>query len=63
MKLRDLPDGCTYEEAFIKRVVQPMQRCSGQIQNSYPNQLVLLGGKTLKHGDASAEIAALKGIR
>ena len=62
VKFKDLPGGCAYEGAFIKRAVQPIADVFGVNPQEFPKAAALLGGKTLTHGDASAEINALKGI-
>jgi hypothetical protein len=61
-KFRDLPGGCAYEGAFIKRAIQPVADVFGKEPKELPKAAQLLGGTTLKLGDASTEIPALKGI-
>jgi len=62
VKFRDLPGGYAYEAAFTKRAVQPIADVFGTNPQELPNAAALLGGRTLAHGDASAEINALKDI-
>ena len=62
IKFKDLPGGCAYEGAFIKRAMQPIADVFGDKPQELPRAAQQLGGKTLKLGDASAEIPALSGI-
>ena len=62
VKFRDLPGVSAYEGAFIKRAVQPIADAFGVNPLEFPKTAALLGGKTQSHGDASAEIDALKNI-
>jgi len=62
IKYRDLPGGCAYEEAFIRRAVQPVADVFGDNPEEILSVAERLGGKPLGHGDASVEIPALKGI-
>jgi hypothetical protein len=62
IKYRDLPGGCAYEEAFVRRAIQPIVDVFGESPKDIIAVAERLGGKPLSHGDASIEIAALKGI-
>jgi hypothetical protein len=62
VKFKDTPGGYSYEDAFIRRAIKPIEAIFG----GNPQELVAtanrFGGKQLKFGDASAEIPALRGI-
>jgi len=62
IKYRDLPGGCAYEEAFIRRAVQPVADVFGENPKEIIAVAERLGGKPLNYGDASVEITPLKGI-
>jgi hypothetical protein len=58
-KFRDFSGGIAYENAFVRKAVDPIAR----VFSSYPEKLVeaalLLGGRKLNLGQASMEIPAL----
>lgn len=62
MKFRDLPGGPAYELAFLQRAVQPLVEAFGENPETLVAAAKLLGGWSLSHGDASAEVSALEGI-
>jgi hypothetical protein len=62
VKYRDIPGGYAYEDAFIKRAIQPVEDFFGETPEELAKAAKLLGGTQLGLGDASVEIAALKGI-
>jgi hypothetical protein len=62
VKYRDIPGGCAYEEAFIRRAVQPVADVFGDNPKELVPVAERLGGKPLSYGDASVEIEALTGI-
>lgn len=62
VKYRDFPGGCAYEEAFVKRAIQPIADVFGETPKEIVAVAERLGGKPLTYGDASVEITALKGI-
>jgi hypothetical protein len=62
VKFKDLPGGCAYEDAFIRRAIQPIADTFGERPIELAQAVSRLGGKALTHGDASAEIMTLKGI-
>jgi hypothetical protein len=62
VKYRDFPGGCAYEEAFIRRAVQPVADVFGENPKELVSVAERLGGKPLSYGDTSVEIEALKGI-
>lgn len=61
-KFKDLPGGYAYEGAFDKRAIQPIADVFGEKPTELCKAAAYLNGKYLDHGDASAEIPALKGI-
>ena len=62
VKFKDLPGGCAYEGAFIKRAVQPIEYVFGEKLDDLSKAAELLGGFKLEYGDVSVEIPALKSI-
>jgi hypothetical protein len=62
VKYRDFPGGCAYEEAFVRRAMQPIVDVFGENPKEIVEVAARIGGKPLTHGDASVEIIALKGI-
>jgi hypothetical protein len=62
VKYRDFPGGYAYEEAFVRRAIQPIVDVFGETPKEIVAVAERLGGKPLSHGDASVEITALKGI-
>lgn len=62
VKYRDFPGGCAYEEAFVRRAIQPVVDIFGENPKEIIAVAEKLGGKPLSYGDASVEITALKGI-
>jgi hypothetical protein len=62
VKYRDFPGGCAYEEAFVRRAMQPIVDVFGENPKEIVEVAARIGGKPLTHGDASVEIMALKGI-
>jgi hypothetical protein len=62
VKYRDFPGGCAYEEAFVRRAMQPIVDVFGENPKEIIAVAERLGGKPLTYGDASVEITALKGI-
>ncbi len=62
VKFRDLPCGCAYEEAFIQRAINPVADVFGEKPDDLPKAAVLLGGRQMEIGDASAQIQALKNV-
>ena len=63
IKFKDLPGGLAYEQAFLKRAVQPVAQVFGSNPLALLNAARFLKGKSLNHGDASVEIPALEGIQ
>ncbi len=62
VKFKDLPGGCAYEGAFIKRAINPIAEVFGGNQQELLKAAKPLDGKTLGYGDASVEVPALSGI-
>ena len=62
VKFKDLPGGCAYEGAFVKRAIDPVPAAFGTKPEELLRSAELLGGKHLGIGDASVEIPVLKGI-
>ena len=62
VKFKDLPGGCAYEGAFIKRAVHPIEYVFGEKLDDLSKAAELLGGFKLEYGDVSVEIPALKSI-
>jgi hypothetical protein len=62
VKYRDFSGGCAYEEAFVRRAIQPVADVFGENPAEIVSVAERLGGKPLRYGDASVEIEALKGI-
>ncbi len=62
VKFKDIPGGYSYEEAFVKRAIQPVAKAFGEKPELMPKAAQLLGGKPLRLGDASFVVEALKGI-
>lgn len=62
VKYRDFPGGCAYEEAFVRRAIQPIVDVFGENPKEIIAVAEKIDGKPLTHGDASVEITALKGI-
>lgn len=62
VKYKDIPGGNAYEGAFIHRAIEPIAEVFGQTPEALLKAAELLGGKPLKHGDASFVVEALKGI-
>ncbi len=62
VKYRDFPGGCAYEEAFVRRAIEPIADVFGENPKEIIAVAERLGGKQLTYGDASVEITALKGI-
>lgn len=59
-KFRDLPGGYAYEEAFVKRVIQPVATVFGDKPEGLVEAAKLLKGVFLNYGDASVEIPVLE---
>lgn len=57
---RDLPGGFAYEEAFIKRVIEPVATVFGEKPEALVDAARLLNGVALTYGDASVEIPFLE---
>lgn len=62
VKYKDIPGGNAYEGAFIHRAIEPIAEVFGETPEALVKAGELLGGKPLKHGDASFLVEALKGI-
>jgi len=62
IKFKDIPGGYAYEDAFVKRAVNPIAEVFGGNPDELVKAAKLLGGVKRGFGDASAEIAALAGI-
>jgi hypothetical protein len=62
VKYRDFPGGCAYEEAFVRRAIQPIVDVFGENPKEIVAVAERIGGKPLGYGDASVEITALKGV-
>jgi hypothetical protein len=62
VKYKDIPGGYAYEEAFIKRAIEPIAEVFGEKPSEVLKAATLLGGTNLAFGDASFEIQTLKGI-
>lgn len=60
VKFRDLPGGYAYEEAFIRRVIQPVAKIFGETPQALVEAAKLLNGVALTCGDASVEIPVLE---
>ena len=62
VKYKDIPGGYAYEDAFIKRAIDPIVEVFGEEPKNLLGAVDLLGGTKLTLGDASLEIPTLKGI-
>jgi hypothetical protein len=62
IKYKDIPGGNAYEGAFIHRAIEPIAEVFGETPEALLKAAELLGGKPLKHADASFMVEALKGI-
>jgi hypothetical protein len=62
VKYKDIPGGHAYEGAFIQRAIEPIAEVFGETPEALVKAAELLGGKPLKHADASFVVEALKGI-
>jgi hypothetical protein len=62
VKFKNLPGGEAYEMAFLQRAVQPIAEVFGANPSTLVEAAKLLGGTKLSHGDAAAEVPALRGI-
>ncbi len=62
IRFGDLPGGHTYELAFKKRAVQPIESTFGDNPNSLVDSARRIGGSALGLADASVEILSLEGI-
>jgi hypothetical protein len=62
VKYKTFPGGCAYEEALIKRAVEPIADFFGKNPLELPKAAALLGGKPFSNGDASAVVEPLKGV-
>jgi hypothetical protein len=62
VKYKDIPGGYSYEDAFIKRAIQPIAEVFGEKPKELLKAANLLGATKLVLGDVSFEILSLKGI-
>jgi hypothetical protein len=62
VKFKDLPGGCAYENAFIKRAIEPIAAAFGDDAELLKKAAERLGGVAQKLGDASIKIEALNNI-
>ncbi|MGE5533818.1 MAG: DUF3786 domain-containing protein [Bacillota bacterium] len=62
VKYKDIPGGHAFEDAFVKRAIEPVAEVFGQKPHKLVESAKLLCGTKLNLGDASVEIPALKGI-
>lgn len=62
VKYKDIHGGYAYENAFIKRAIEPIAEVFGEKPKELLKAANLLGGTKLALGDASFEILSLKGI-
>ncbi len=62
IKYKDIPGGHAYEGAFIHRAIEPIAEVFGETPDKLLKAAERLGGKPLKHADASFVVEALKGI-
>jgi hypothetical protein len=57
-KFRDFPGGIAYENAFVRKAVDPVARAFGKSPQELAATALMLGGKRLELGQASVEIHA-----
>ncbi|MCL2643751.1 MAG: DUF3786 domain-containing protein [Candidatus Bathyarchaeota archaeon] len=62
VNFKDFSGGYAYENAFTRRVVEPIAKLFGNCPLNLVTASELLNGKVLEHGDCSIEIEALPGI-
>ncbi len=62
VKFKDFPGGYAYENAFIRRAIEPIVKIFGKKPDDLIEAAKLLGGKPLEYGRSSAEIPALSGV-
>jgi hypothetical protein len=62
VNFKDFSGGYAYENAFCRRVIEPIVTLFGKTPQDLLKAVELLGGKQLEHGDCSVEIEAFPGI-
>jgi hypothetical protein len=62
VNFKNLSGGYAYENAFYRRVVEPIVTFFGKTPQDMLKAVELLGGKRLEHGDCSVEIEAFPKI-
>jgi hypothetical protein len=58
-KFRDFPGGIAYENAFVRKAVDPIARGFGGCPEALVDAALLLGGRRLELGQAAVEVPAL----
>ncbi len=58
VKFRDFSGGVAYENAFVRKAVDPIAKGFGGCPDLLVEAAVLLGGKKLEFGQASVEVPA-----
>jgi hypothetical protein len=58
-KFRDFPGGIAYENAFVRKAVDPVARGFGGCPEALVEAAQLLGGRRLELGQAAVEVPAL----
>ena len=62
VKFKDFPGGYAYENAFIRRAIEPIVKVFGKQPDELIEAAKLLGGNHLEYGRSSAEIPALSEV-
>ncbi|MDR2699513.1 MAG: DUF3786 domain-containing protein [Nitrososphaerota archaeon] len=62
VNFKDFSGGYAYENAFYRRVVEPIVKLFGKTPQTILKAAELLGGKQLEYGDCSVEIETFSGI-
>jgi hypothetical protein len=61
-KFRDFPGGIAYENAFVRKAIDPVAHGFSDCPELFVEAALLLGGRRLELGQASVEISALNGV-
>jgi hypothetical protein len=59
---RDFPGGIAYENAFVRKAIDPVARGFSDCPERFVEAALMLGGRRLELGQASVEISALNGV-
>ncbi len=61
-KFRDFPGGIAYENAFVRKVIDPIAHGFGGCPEMFVEAALMLGGRRLELGQASVEVSALNWV-